>query len=989
MSIEQIVEDNWPLGWIPSSSAQADFGQASQGLLRMDNLTLDERGSLRLINQPGIESAALGYVANSIFSAYINTLKLRYLYGTDGKVHRNYGADNSLIIYDLLIASGGVTLKAFFINALGHVIITAGTLQYKDRGDIQWPLQIPQPAPPALTNQASVVIDLNNLDGSGNYTNWASISSSAFNNTGTSISITGSATTQVAAWQTVYGTAIDTTNFGLTGEDTPGDTFGFLLEIVDPTQLTYLRVDFYCEDPTAGAVPDSFYAEQDFTTTGTIYSKANYFGPGQLTAVGFLRSDFFPQGNPMWSNIKAVKITVGCVVASDLSDFRAFTVANGAVTGANTYLCVELNDTGQFLQYSIASTQVSVNAALNYVQVDRSGTPCNSQCNNIRFYRNNVVLGQFVEVERQTGAYGFTPVSFIDSLSDDAALAAAAIDSSKVLNFFRAQLPTNIIGGIYFASRVIYLTTNSFIPSFQLDFGSYDSRFAYELVGTNSELCLFVTKLSVGTFIVATTLDFYQVSGDFTTISTANADGTTVITQNVNILPLGISDPAINSSFFEVEGNIFYMSSRGLRSMSNGTSTLLNTSIDLLFRNETRYGFPPVALLPNDLSLIGMVASGTRIYCGLPFTNGINAVLVSTYNPPLPEELRGSNYWRSMTMAAVCMCKELDGTVIYGDQAGFVGSLENAFTGNLTVDFLTQYNFGQHPNQTKTLGGMILYVNTGGATLNLVVNGLKEDGTVVTFNGTINSTGLKILAVDIHGSLVDCVAYQTQINGTTAIFELNYIIMTIVEEYPMLTFYALVPFSNLGKDTLKKLAKWGFVIDTLGNPVTVQATADNTLITTQIDQSPEPQGISTEFWYNSEDLAALDWQLEIIAPKGMHFFNFMKPDILQIYPPGRMLDQVGPLDLDREGIVFMMRLRVINEGATLHYEVLDNDAVVYTNDIATAVGVDTTYEEVLPKGVNTSVLRVIITAPTVFYRFSLEFKVRTLGKETEQRWVKV
>lgn len=1196
---EQIIEDNWPLGWIPSSSLQADFGAASQGLLRMDNLSLDERGSLVLAPRPNPESLALGYQINSIFGAYIAGRKLRYLYDTTGQLHRNYGTSASLTLYDLpliFFATLGTTLKASFLNALGHVIIVAGAAQYKDRGDIQWPLQIPTPAPPLLQNLAAVVIDLSNLAG-GNYTNWVSISSSAFSNGGTSITITPNLSTYIAAFQAVYSSLIDTTNFGVTGEDQASDPFTFQIQFSDPTQLNYIRLDFYCTDPTAGNVSDYFFFEFDYNMQNTQYSAVNNFPIATSVTVTMTRGQFqrFGFNSALgWNTIKGAKITVGCIKSSDPTvpattiTWSILKVGTGAVTGILQYLVVELNDTGQFVQHSVASTIVSINASLNFVKVDRSLFGVNTQCNQIRTYRNDAVLGQFIEVNRQSGVYGFTPAFFTDKISDQTLLANAAVNSDLIFNFYSTNLPTNIIGMIYFASRVIYLTTNSFIPSFQLDFGSYDSRFVYELTGTNTELALFITKLSVGTFIIATTVDFYQVTGTFALVSTTLADGTTVTVQDVNILPLGVSDPAINSSFFEVEGNIFYMSARGLRSMSNGVSTLLTTTTDLLFRNQSRYGFPAASLLPNDLSLMGMVSSGTRLYLALPFANGSNSVLVSTYNPPLPEQLRGGNYWRSLLIAALCLYKEQDGTVIGGDNLGHVFSLENNLVLSNSLYFLTQFNYGQKPTSTKTIGTVDMYIDTGGATLVIAISGIREDGAIVTYNGTVNTNLLQVVKFDPNSVLGNCLGFQTSITGTTTRFELGYIVYIIIQdyppttyymiepytnldrdtfkqlskwgflvdllgrdtatatlsgdgtqfttslvhspqgigtqyainyanlectdwqleirapdgmhffkllpptillEYPTITYYAkvnytnlekitakqlnkwgflvddlgngvtaivmaddvnlgtqalassepqgpttlfwknfnhvialdwqievfapsgmrfykflppdlvydyptisyyqIVPFSNLGKDTLKKLSKWGFVVDTLASPITVTVTADNKVVSSAIDNSAEPQGISTEFWYNTEDLAALDWQIELFAPSGMRFYKFMQPDVLQVYPPGRLLDQWGPLDLDRQGIAFAMRVRMINEGPTFHYEIFDNDVQVYANDLTTVIGDDGTYEDTFPKGINTSVFRLLISSPTVFYRFSVEVKVRSTGKETEERWVKL
>lgn len=986
---EQIVEDGWYQGWIPSSSEQADFGQASQGLLRMDNLTLDEKGSIRLINRSTqLNAAPLGYQINSCYGAYVNSRKLRYLYDGVGEMHRNYGALNAVNQFDLALGSGGGVQKAAFLNALGHVLALAGNLQIKDRGDIQWALTIPQPAAPTLTNGSSNVVQLSNLDGSGNYTNWATVQTGSFTNTGTEIDFTP-ISTGLAIFETVYGSLVDTTNFGATGEDTPNDLFTFSFELGDPVSLYAIGLVFFCQDPTGGSVTDAFKA--------TILYGANGVAPptkSVLTTITIPRSSFTRDGTTAgvgWNTIKAVQVQVQTLDSADTFKFKNIFVGSGATLGSQTYVAVELNDTGQFVQFSIASAQVSTTASINNITVDRSGTPCNSQSNNIRFFRNNVTLGQFIEVERQTGAYGFTPAPFVDNLNDADAIAAAALDTTKILQYFRTNLPTTIIGAIYFASRVIYLTSSSFIPSFQLDLGTYDGRFEYQLTGTNSELCLFICRLSVNTFIVATTVDFYQVTGTFSTVSTTNPDGTTTTTLDVTILPLGVSDPAISREFAEVEGNIFYMSARGPRSMVNAVSTLLTTTTDLLFRGETRYGFPFANLGLNDTSFIGIASSGNRTYYALPFSNGVNAIFCSTFNPPLPTELRGANYWRPIVLDTLCMAREQDGTVIYGspDAGGNLWSLETAFAGFLSIDFLTQYNFGQHPTNTKQLGAFYLYINTGNNPLNLLVMGLQEDGTVLTYSTSVSSAIPTIVKVDPSAVLKECVAFAYQLSGSTDTFELNYSVYLIVQEYPALTYYELVPFSNFGKDTLKKLAKWGFVIDTLGNQVTARVTADSSVINSTIDESPEPQGISTEFWYNNEDIAALDWQLELIAPQGMHLFKFMPPDILQIFPPGRLLDQVGPLDLDLQGIVFGFRVRMYIAGITFHYEVFDNDVMVYSNDVATVANQDSTYIETFPKGVNTSVVRLVITAPTLMYRFSMELKVRTTGRETEEQWVKL
>ena len=282
---------------------------------------------------------------------------------------------------------------------------------------------------------------------------------------------------------------------------------------------------------------------------------------------------------------------------------------------------------------------------------------------------------------------------------------------------------------------------------------------------------------------------------------------------------------------------------------------------------------------------------------------------------------------------------------------------------------------------------MLVYVDTGGLDVSLVINGLQEDGSILSITKTLNANGLKILGLDIS-ALINSVAFQLQITGSVADFNLNYLIILSIEEYPPKTFYAILPPSNFGKDTLKKLSKWGFVLDSLGASVTVKCTADNAVVSSETSSS---NGISTAFWFNTEDLKAVDWKLEVIAPNGMHFFKFMPPDVLQVYPPGRKLDQVGPIDLNLQGIVYGMRIRVETTSVPLSYAVYDNDVEVYSNTITTTPNTDSTYIEKFPKGVNTSVCRILISADAEFYRFSLEVEVRTTGGDVEpgSKWVQI
>lgn len=996
----EIVELDWPLGWIASSSSQGDPGQP-HGLLRMDNLTLDERGTIRLAKSPVAESALLAYIVKSIFAVYNGGRKLRYTYDNGGVMRRNYGAGNSLTLYDLTVFTGGSTSKAAFLNALGAVLMIAGTRKYFDTGAAPTAaipgyasLDLVQPFAPVLTNLTATAVSLENLDGSSHYTNWTSVVSSAFNNAGATLIFSPVVVgNNRAAVATTYASVVDTTNFGAgTGFDDPTDTFSFVLEIDDASQLFFFKLTLFSGSASG---PDFFWKEWDFVNPPSTFYPAFVISSGVSTIITFSRSDFSSTGAPNWATIKSALLEVGVNVAESPTSvtWSALKLISGNINGDQTYVVAEVLDTGQFVMSSVQSTEVTVSApALKDIQIDRSAHAVAVNANQIRYYRNNISLGQFFEVKRQTGNLGFTPAPFTDTLSDADAVAEATIDPTKVLQFYRTGLTSDIIGMIYFGTRIIYLNSVGFYPSLPLDPGSYDSRFLYELAGTSSEQCLFLCKLDVGTFIVATTKDFYRVTGTFGDILTTLSDGSTQTIQDVNIQWLGISDPAISRSFIEVEGTIMYMSATGIRTLSVATSTSINTTLELLFRKESRYGMPYIDLLPADQSEIACVSSGYRIYWSVPFSNGVNGVLVSTFNPPLPSELRGSSYWRFLTdtdasLNPTCIVREDDGNILCGG-SNYVKSLE-AGADSLPLDLLTQYNFGNELNSGKDARAICLYISTGGNNLTLTLSGINRKGDIITASPvTINVADPgSVLRLDLEELLGEpCLAYNINIAGTTNVFSLNYFLIEY-EPRPPIVKRVLFPYSNFGKAVRKKISTLPMVIDDLGSAVTINVRADEIVMDPQTyNPVDEP---STIYWNNTQDITAVDWEIEVLAPNGMEFWKLMPPEILQLFPMGKRIDQLGPFELDREGIVYMFRLRVYNEGATLHYIVYDQDNLLVEQDITTVAGKDTIYEEVLPKGVNAAVCKINLSSDTIFYRFTLEIKVRLTGKETDERWILV
>jgi hypothetical protein len=983
----ELLEQDWKQGYLPSYDLHRDFGGESIGLLRMDNLTLDERGMLRLAKSSKVESiATFPQAIDSTFSALIGGKKYRYIY-SNGTMKRNYGSGALQSTFDETIFSGGSVKRAAFANALGHVIAICDTKKYKDNTTVVQTMDIPIPVAPVVsTVNATGSIDCSNLDGSSKYTNWDDLSSNlVFDNTDVNIKIKANYGQQAFCF-TDFSSPLDTTDFGGTGNETDADLFSFNIILENPNTFQWLQVVFSC-DGSGGSNGTNYFASQLFKAELTINASGN-------TSIQIPRSTFTRGGTDStkgWQSISSIIITLSHFPQdSDIthySQFYGLQFVGGTtsqVTGTNIkYVAVEVNDTGDYLQFSVNSTPTTaITTLLNSVTLTRASA-VDAQCNQFWLFRYDDETGIYQLVNIQTGALGFTPSTFTDTIPDLVITENAAINSLYILEVYRTALPNTIKGMLWFQNRLIYLTDDSFIPSFNLDPGSYDSRFVYQLTGSTSELVLFACKINVGMFVVATTKDFYQVTGTFSKIDLGNG----VTTLDVTIKNLGVSNPAISRNFIEQEGSIIYLSATGLRTLINSSSDLINGPLDLLFRSESRYGMLAFALQPNDLTNFCCSTNGNRLYFSLPDTNGVNHTFVYTLIPAVTQITMAGSHWRVTTDAPTCMFREDDGTIIFGGAAGdYLRSIDMELQ-SVAINFKTQFNFGKNPEIRKQVQELVFFGNTGGNDLSLTILGYLEDASTVNHTFTINTSSEKVVRLDVNAYLESCLAYGFEIVGTTDEFSINYLLINYIEHAPIIIRAIQLP-TNFGKPNKKKLATWPFRVDSRGNSIIVVVKGDGSTISGQLSDSSTTD-VKTVFWRNIQDVAAVDWEILITCADGMEFYGLDKPEIVQLFPMGKLIDQLGPFDFKAQSMVFGMRLKVLNTGSILHYKLYDADTLVYENDITTLTGLDQSYLEKFPKGIDPAVLRVILSSTTVFHRFSLELKVRKLGKDTEESYVSV
>ena len=170
-----LFRDNWSLLWIPNSD---DFAGDVRGLLRADNLTLEEDGSLSLIR--GTQKISHQPMVGNIYQLYSKTMNLADLYNnythytnnakvryavvgnatqTGQRVLRNWSATvysgvSNEIVYDVGVTPEDTEgFPVGFGFGFGHVWITNGRYKVKDDGQQITNIGLPKaqsPFPTAL-----------------------------------------------------------------------------------------------------------------------------------------------------------------------------------------------------------------------------------------------------------------------------------------------------------------------------------------------------------------------------------------------------------------------------------------------------------------------------------------------------------------------------------------------------------------------------------------------------------------------------------------------------------------------------------------------------------------------------------------------------------------------------------------------------------------------------------------------------------------------
>jgi hypothetical protein len=742
-------------GWQPDADAS---GAPVGALLRMDNLTLDERGVLAL--RAG--SARVGTYAAAVHSLYTAILaSTRYrMTGAGDVVYANGSILESAVDGDGDVAFG---------SHQGQVLFARGATRKKYDGDTlrNWGIPMTGAAPSVAgstpdgatfatgaTGESPAFV-VNEDDGSG-----ASHTASHGGTANGSIVVSTNATTGRAVLTKTYSAPTDFTAYsgGTEGRDT--DLVSLYLYLPSPELFVSLDV---LVDVNAGDFQSDYYVlsfkgdAQPIDVTSDDLLAGNYDAEGQertgararqeqrratavsqpTIAVGWSqlsqrRSQAQRVGATAgkdWTTVKAVRIVV-TTIATMAVRLDTVRIAGGRLFGAYKWAYCLAYNTGTYVALS-APSPLSDEVTLQSqgaVVTAAADTSRDSQANEVWLFRMGGALDAFYRTAVAT-VTGTGAIAIDDDLSD-----ADALVVDIRLERDNDRPPEDIIGieGPYF-DRTFALTSDGLVwPSRRLNPDSFSAGQAIRMAAAD-ETPLWIKKGPGGVYI-GTSKDIYRLEGDGAELP----DGTL----NLAKRPLNVDHPPTTDAIAQ-EGNLLaYLADDGWRAFNGEGTASLTGATSLLYRGRTRHGVSPVNLTTGRFR--AAIAKGQLVVVTPEGTDTTSSATLYRHVGALSEWYRHT-YPTAMTV----VYREPDGTLLVGDVDGAVIQLDTAAADlgdPIPIVLWTKADDLDAPLTLKDVSNLHLLVDTGDE--DLTVAGLVDGAATATARFTVASDGLALQIED-------------------------------------------------------------------------------------------------------------------------------------------------------------------------------------------------------------------------------------------------
>lgn len=209
----------------------------------------------------------------------------------------------------------------------------------------------------------------------------------------------------------------------------------------------------------------------------------------------------------------------------------------------------------------------------------------------------------------------------------------------------------------------------------------------------------------------------------------------------------------------------------------------------------------------------------------------------------------------------------------------------------------------------------------------------------------------------------------------------------LLENLPLSAKHYFSADSNLGAPTRKRVRTIPFIINTLGNQVAVSPVVDGVVGTAQSFTTTRKQ---TVYYFFSTDSFGIDYALSIDGGGNpFEFYGIEQPVNVEVLPPPKVYDQLGPYQFDRVASLYRLRIRILTTTATLNWNLINNDTSILNGSIQTNSMTDSVYEIRFPKFIQSNVMRLELSAAAPFHRWSVELLGSESGMETDNKWIQI
>lgn len=904
-------------GWIPSNDA---LNGRKDGLLRMDNLTLDELGAVTVTKGTSkVNAVQFAGSVHTIYSRTLDATKWRYVGLSDSTVLADSGAGT----FGTTIVTGGgaaASVRTAFGSAYGYNLICSGSGRKKHDGTNNYNLGIQPPATAVTVTTATV-----SLNATTPYASWTAeeLAGGTFVNGADYLQIDTNATSFRASAYLTYTSVLNTMDFGSGNYGRATDLVRFNIRIGDTSYLKRVRLEFLLQAPTS---PGTTEDVTDYYWMEWIQEEETPFRQGinEWSTLSALRKEFTREGTNStrdWDDVYAVRmIIIGTAQMTCVWNDIFFVGSGiGSLNGDDLEWCqVNVHNNGAYLAKSSKGPNPNYKIQLlSSYGVITCITPADAHVNEVWVFRRGGGLETWYRVKVLTSSFA-TP--FNDTVSNESAL----LTNIKLNEFLVSMQDATISNDIYYLEtnhnlRTLYMNPREILVSDLQNPDAIDSRFTIKLSGSVGELNLWMLKTENSKLLVGTTNDIYELSGSFAELPDGVPD--------IYVRALGIKQPPVKDCVCVLSNDVFYIAEDGVRVVAGQTTSNINGNIDLLWRGFTRHGHLPVLVTPQNRLDSFLCVSKNRILFQTTLSDTSRRLFVF-------DTLR--KYWYVYYINPAALFSEDDGVLLGGFADGgdfFLRILETGTqldgTTDQSITLLTPIFDADQPLNRKDSFTLKLKIDTGGNNATLVI--FKDDGATSCALGTVAASSLTEKFVDISSAVGITKNFQLQITGSFKTFKLTEIALEF-ESRPRQVTYLRLPPTNFGVAGRKRITELPLIIDTLGNSVSMTPYLDGVAQTVLTINTTEKNTINYQF---TADKTAYDIHIILSSAGYFEFYDLIPPRIVELLP-----DPVKYLHIPHTNLGSYSRKRFITLALILDTR---GSNVVFTPYIDGVAGTPTTF----------------------------------------------